>query len=575
MITESLGFKKPALFLVLLVGLFVLFTLVRVNHITADPPLNLTWSNCAFTDEGAYAYNARNKVLFGSWDVDGWTEYNGMYQTPIVHFLNYLVFSVLGVGFVQVRIAPIILSVLSLWLLYAALKDNLGERVALLSALFLGFNYVYVMYNRVGITETPEVFFMLLTFYLYQKGAASRTFNFLSGFFCWVTFVTKPYAFFFILAFFAMFLVKFLQGRSESVARRKVLSSLFIFLSGFLLALIVSLMIWYIPYFSEIRYYSTFSLTDQVISPLGRVRKVFSILAFPDSLWIRAPIITIFSFFYVVVLTSAGRKFSSEDAFFISWFALGLVFLSLLAYRPLRYFVPLIPPMCVLAARAWMGLWRAEKAALLPKITPGRRFWIFFWAWVIAFILLYNCLAGYFGSATPNLIKLSLGISFLVSVGLSISHERVERMIQFFARSFSGTSLSKSLCVGAMVAFFAVNGGQYLAWAMNPRYTLSETSKELERILPGDSRVMGNFAAELCLGNHLRCLPYFNIADRYKPEKIISLVETHGVTHLLLPLEDVLFYNPELFESDLIVKHSRVVKQYHIKEQTILLYAID
>ena len=70
----------------------------------ADPPwlapIGITWH-----DEGVWAHNARNKALFGQWRLDQW---NPMYVSPVFTGLEYLSFSVFGVGLWQARVVSIV-----------------------------------------------------------------------------------------------------------------------------------------------------------------------------------------------------------------------------------------------------------------------------------------------------------------------------------------------------------------------------------------------------------------------------------------------------------------------------------
>ena len=66
--------KRDGFSYIVLIIFIVLFGL-RLIHITADPPANLSWSGGLFFDEGALAHNARNKVLFGEWKLDEWNDF--------------------------------------------------------------------------------------------------------------------------------------------------------------------------------------------------------------------------------------------------------------------------------------------------------------------------------------------------------------------------------------------------------------------------------------------------------------------------------------------------------------------
>ena len=72
-------------FLAGLLAILALTVLLSGLFPTADPPwhaqVGITWH-----DEGVWAHNARNKVLFGQWQLDQW---NPMYVSPVFTGLEY------------------------------------------------------------------------------------------------------------------------------------------------------------------------------------------------------------------------------------------------------------------------------------------------------------------------------------------------------------------------------------------------------------------------------------------------------------------------------------------------------
>ena len=113
-----------ALVLVLLGAL-----LVRLLWLDADAAFTLTWSGAPFTDEGLYSHAARNRVLFGTPLTNEW---DNRLVSPLWDALAYVVFRVVGVGYVQLRSLNVVLSTLALPLWWAFLRRDWGPRAALL-----------------------------------------------------------------------------------------------------------------------------------------------------------------------------------------------------------------------------------------------------------------------------------------------------------------------------------------------------------------------------------------------------------------------------------------------------------
>ena len=85
-------------------GWLLLITLaalaLRLSFPTADPPWTTT-VGIVWHDEGAWVHNARNRALFGRWSEDAW---NPMFIAPVFTGLEYVSFSLFGVGVWQARL---------------------------------------------------------------------------------------------------------------------------------------------------------------------------------------------------------------------------------------------------------------------------------------------------------------------------------------------------------------------------------------------------------------------------------------------------------------------------------------
>ena len=107
--------------------IFILSLFLRFSYLTADlPPLNEygTPQNI----EGHYIHNARNKVLFGNWYLEG-DLYNPILNSPIFSYSEFISFSIFGINTFSARIMPAIFGVISILivsLLYMVKKFEQG-----------------------------------------------------------------------------------------------------------------------------------------------------------------------------------------------------------------------------------------------------------------------------------------------------------------------------------------------------------------------------------------------------------------------------------------------------------------
>ena len=151
----------PALLAILLIiGL-------RLIALRSDPFPRLDFSAGLMTDEGFNIHNARNLILFGHVQTD---EYNNMLFSPLYHIAQVAVFTLFGVGSVQARLISVVCSLLTLALLWTALRRAFDNRIAFTAILFLGLDHTNLLYNRMALMDTPAALFAVMAFYAFVRG---------------------------------------------------------------------------------------------------------------------------------------------------------------------------------------------------------------------------------------------------------------------------------------------------------------------------------------------------------------------------------------------------------------------
>ncbi len=151
--------------------LFFLCLAVRLIALDSDPPSWLSWSTGLYTDEGFYTLDARHEVLFGA-PAPG--NFHDRLLSPLLSVLQQGVFSVFGVGIVQARLLSVLFGLLTAAALWLGLRRAYDVRTADFGALFLGLAPPFALYNRTALQETPTVFWLTLAFALWAfAGTAS------------------------------------------------------------------------------------------------------------------------------------------------------------------------------------------------------------------------------------------------------------------------------------------------------------------------------------------------------------------------------------------------------------------
>jgi len=179
--------------------MFVLFLGLRFVHLQADPPTGLSFSAGIFVDEMQLIHQVRNKILFGSWEMD---RFPSNAYSPLWALLQYGILSTIGVGLWQIKILPVLLSITTLVLIYKALSEYYGFRFGLTAVLLLGLNYTFIMYNRLGLLENLVITVMMTAFFFWQR--AVRTENqlyfYLTGVSAGFVFIAKSLHFYLVIS---------------------------------------------------------------------------------------------------------------------------------------------------------------------------------------------------------------------------------------------------------------------------------------------------------------------------------------------------------------------------------------
>ena len=179
-------------------GIAAVAIALRALFPAADPPWNPS-VGVVWHDEGAWVHNARNRALYGSWFVenDAW---NPLFIAPVFTGLEYASFAAFGVGVRQARLVPEVAGLLSVLLLALGVRRAAGTSAGLIAGALLATNYVYVMYNRAALMETPMVAFMVAAWYCYVRAQDRPAWGVLAGVCALLAFFTKAAAAFFVAA---------------------------------------------------------------------------------------------------------------------------------------------------------------------------------------------------------------------------------------------------------------------------------------------------------------------------------------------------------------------------------------
>jgi tetratricopeptide (TPR) repeat protein len=537
-------FSSRAFEVVLFCVIVGLAFLGAVLFLSADPPA-ISWSQDVATDPPQYTYFARNQVMWGDWDLFGRNRFPFFYKS-FTTVVSFVVFSVFGLGRFQANLVAVILSLLTAVFLFLALRKVFGKRAAFLSLFFLGFNFVFLMYGRNPFLEISASFLLVLGFYFMVSSFKNDLLLIPSGIcFAGGIFFGKTMAAF-ILPACAVILLLWMFGRFSSSDRKIDFRPVAFFGGGFLLVTCFWIFFSYLPAKREVAGYlgeqalGLYGFPVALQSITGLVQAFFS---FGRDLFYRMPVVSLLSFLGLMLLFRERdsireliqrRDHRSKIKLFLAlWFLVCFFLLMILNYRPLRYQIYLIPPMCALA-----GLWLDSLFSGFASRDRSPK--ILFW---VVFIVCTTFLANY-AITTYHMLsqkQIQVGSSLAISVVLTLIIGGL-----YFWRSVSskkaakGEASSRSANLrlghrGAIVLVLIlisllVNAGQYVSWASSPTYSLNRSSIDLGRILNRDAVLSGPYGPALVWDNQLKNIIHMFGVTKPDPE----LFHIYPITHLAL-----------------------------------------
>ena len=521
--------NSPTGYLLLIVAVIGLGIFMRLAFLSADPPLNLSWSQDVNTDPGQYTSFARSKVLWGEWDPFG-IPFLILWINSAYTLISFFFFKLLGVGHWQANLVAVSLSVLTLIFFYLAIKRGVNRKTALLATFFLGINYILVMYSRNTFTEVQVIFFIVLGIYLFVLGLKRGWFLIYSGAcFAVSIFFGKMLAMFILPVCLGVVALSALDEFSAKHWKIKFSPMLF-FTVGFL---VVVLPWFFIIYSPSAKIVSEFvsamsvgmygspqalrSISDFVYSlfSFGEVTRVFLSEGYSvgTDLFYRMPLIFLLSllfllsfFFKVFKVKNIFKNLNScskLELFFGLWLVVGIFALMAWNYRPLRYQILIIPPMCALAAFCLFDFLNS------PEVKKKAKNSVWFWIFSVptaSFVIFHTI--SFFLKIFQKVVQLNsiIIISFFLSLPLiyvfyvvksttSVSKERKPSSAMW--------GFKKMMVVIVVFLILLINGGQFLAFAQNVQYSFLRASKDLGQILSSEAVISGPYAQTLTLDNKL------------------------------------------------------------------------
>jgi 4-amino-4-deoxy-L-arabinose transferase-like glycosyltransferase len=474
-----------------LVGIIALAALLRVSFPLADPPWNPS-VGIVWHDEGAWVHNARNRAMWGTWSLDAW---NPMYIAPIFTVLEYLSFSVFGVGLWQARLVSEALGVGSVFLLALGVRRLAGDTAGLIAGALLATNYVYVMYDRAAIMEASMVAFMVASWYCYVRAQERPIWGAAAALLALMAFFTKAAAAFFVAAIALEAVISWFTPGEEapSAARRRAVAVC----AGLAAGGVVALASFVGPNWTEYRFYNwQMSVTRKPAYDLKSLADRITWFPILHDIFTRTWLVLVLSTLAALAALARWRRLVAAERLLLLWVGIGAFELVVHDVGNERRFLFFIPAVVALAALA-LGGRRAIAGSELAQVSRHR-------AALALPVIAFACyvMAGaivrviFLYEIRPN-VRIAAGLAV---VGTGLIYAWWPRLSAWLARQHwtprAALVLAAVVCAGDVA--------QFAQWASGRTYKNVAASIELGRRLPPGTLVHGKLANGLALDNRIK-----------------------------------------------------------------------
>ena len=474
--------KGRGLMIVLAVGL----ALVRLIHLGADTPPELSSSDGLYVDEGYKTLSPRNLVSFGTTHWHPKDSYTGwMTTSPVTNWSYYAAFRVFGANIEAARSVTILFFALLLIGFAVAMSGRYSLGLIVAGLLLLGFESTLFFLSRIALFEIPVVTILYGLLFIFARMKPHKVLTpvlLALGTSLFLVLGIKFSALLYlapVLLAVATFLV-LEKGSHQPSARRRYV---FVIAVGICALLALTYEAW---------------MSRLEIGPLEIGRQILD-----NPLVHRSPVPLLAGILCAVHGLVCRPDLFLRNIYRLSLVAmvlLGIPFIAIFAYDPMRYYAPLLPAYLLIVLE-WYHLrgWRfpaprASFAAGLVTVAVMTA-WLYY---LIGFLLMGGPVL--FSGRDVSLLEITLVL--LLAVGV------------WTLRSFTlrGTVVAATLLL--LLPLFVVSSTRQVgSFLLQPSFQARQIRSDLMQLLPEGSIVAGVWAPFLLLGTPYRALYLAEIAN--------------------------------------------------------------
>ncbi len=508
---------------------------IRLYALEADPPIGLSVSTDVYTDTPQYTLSAKQYVASG--DINPYDDHRFVFFIKSsVTVMAIAIFKLFGVSMYSSNLVGLFFAFGAMFLFYLLVRKSSGPLAAVFYLIVIGLNYNLIFYGRLPFLEHAMTFFAFasVTVLAYWPG---RVGYLAAGLLLAVgIFFGKVIGLVFLFPFACYLAYRF---AFEQKQERLLKPGLFV--AGFAAVTVFWLFFSYLPMREQVTGYlgeqalSLYGAPDGLKSFSGFIRKFVSFGEHSKLVQRMKPAGLLALVFLGMIFLrmlkvrswkSGFDRFNGLHVFFAAMIVGFYGALMIWNYRPLRYQLVLIYPVCAAAAVILDRLWREWRSDPPERVPWAYLLLIYPLVLVPVYQFTQFWVEGggerfHFSDYIMPTAMWAFLISMLIFILVSLYKRGLIPRIPLFGRAV----------VLILFVMILVKGvGDYQYWAERPSMSARDNSRDLGMLLSEGAVLSGPFAGELTLENDVGTVIHMFGVTEADPD----LFKRFPITHLVL-----------------------------------------
>lgn len=493
----------------------------RFINLTSDPPDFLkNTSRAILTDPYNLTYFARNKVLFGSWDIFDYNRWIA-FKYSLASLVSYIWFAAFGVSQLTANLSALTLSLGGI-ILFCLVIFKRDRSAALIAGVILFSTMVLNLYGRYPFLENGLIFLCAVLFWIYIRFREKIWGLALCGLLTALCILSGKL--FGLVMAVPVIVVLIVHDRKEWT-KRTVIYGIALIGSIALLAILF--------YGSDIGTVFNY-ISEQTTGMYGPPEALKSPKLFVEQMMTLggssltfnyAPFLAILLMLTTVYLFLRPdvKKLLTENTellFLFSWLIAGSLLLSFPNYRPLRYQLFLFPPLAGVIGLVLTGdIDRSYKGSpgWIRKIILLVAVWFFSEQLVMAAIRPFEF----------NMVGLAYRmVWYFFPVALALTGA-----LLYMKRHFINIMSRSNLLLMILLGIFVIYQYQWIyRWHSENSHIISNFAEDTKQALGENAVIIGPFANTLTINNDIKSFIYMFGLTKREP----NLFTRFPITHLVV-----------------------------------------